>query len=146
MYLINFPFYFLIVCNFTRVRIFSKPKRATPPKALNIPTTDDDEIKVTRFRESRSRGKARLERSKTVDSSSLTQISSTKSATSTVVEQTAQITQTAIEKGKILKWSSKDPFFMYTRSLRFAIFWEIFENCQLKILLNSKILQIVTVL
>ena len=32
-----------------------------------------------------------------------------------------------------------------TRSLRFAIFWEIFENCQLKPLLNSKILHIVTV-
>jgi len=32
-----------------------------------------------------------------------------------------------------------------TSSLRFAIFWEIFENCQLKKLLNSKILQIVTV-
>ena len=31
-----------------------------------------------------------------------------------------------------------------TRSLPFAIFWEIFENCQLKTLLNSKILQIVT--
>ena len=32
-----------------------------------------------------------------------------------------------------------------TKSLRFAIFWEIFENCQLKTLLNSKIVQIVTV-
>jgi len=33
---------------------------------------------------------------------------------------------------------------LHTKSLRFAIFWEIYENCELKTLLNSKILQIVT--
>ena len=34
---------------------------------------------------------------------------------------------------------------LHTRSLRFPIFWEILENGQLKTLLNTKILQIVTV-
>ena len=45
-----------------------------------------------------------------------------------------------VETNKSLHYKS-----LHYKSLRFAIFLEIFENCQLKILLNSKILQTVTV-
>ena len=61
-------------------------KKSSSSTPLNIPTTDDEEIKIVRNSNGRSRGKAReLRRSNTIATTE--QLTSIKSATSIVEEQ-----------------------------------------------------------